>query len=104
MRPQPWQGRLALAGKLPKARSTGGAPVPRALELTHQPVCCGRIARMLPRALATALVLVVSSLTYAAAGRLTVRVTDAGTGKPIPARLSLRAADGSYPGDRVRHS
>src|SRR4051812_46049648 len=36
------------------------------------------------------------------AAKLTVRVTDAQTGKILPARLSLRASDGSYPGDRLR--
>jgi hypothetical protein len=34
-------------------------------------------------------------------GKLLVRVSDAGTGKPIAARLSVRASDGTYPGDRI---
>lgn len=33
--------------------------------------------------------------------RLTVRVLDAETGRVLPARLILRASDGSYPGDRL---
>src|SRR4051794_36703852 len=40
----------------------------------------------------------------ASAAKLTVRVTDADTGAALPARLSLRASDGSYPGDRLRLS
>lgn len=34
-------------------------------------------------------------------GRLALRVTDAATGQPLPARVALRAADGTYPGDRI---
>ena len=34
-------------------------------------------------------------------GKLTVRVTDAGSDEVMPARLSLRAADGTFPGDRL---
>src|SRR5687768_1241476 len=34
-------------------------------------------------------------------GTLAVRVLDAETGKPLPARLVLQAGDGSYPGDRL---
>ncbi|MDB5302918.1 MAG: hypothetical protein JWM97_467, partial [Phycisphaerales bacterium] len=34
-------------------------------------------------------------------GKLAVRVTDAQTGRPLPARLSLQASDGTYPADRI---
>src|SRR5688500_10171431 len=40
----------------------------------------------------------------AGTGKLTVRVLDAETGKTIPARLAVRAADGTYPGDRLAAS
>lgn len=52
-----------------------------------------------------AIAVVVSGLSglpvLAATGKLTVRVVDAETGKVIPARLVLKAADGTYPGDRL---
>src|SRR5688500_2822386 len=51
--------------------------------------------------LAALIVLPDPQVAAAATGTLVVRVTDAATGKPIPARLSLRAADGKYPGDRI---
>jgi hypothetical protein len=37
-------------------------------------------------------------------GKLTVRVVDDETGDAMPARLSLQASDGTYPGDRLRLS
>jgi hypothetical protein len=40
-------------------------------------------------------------LPAAETGKLTVRVLDAKTGQPMPARLALRASDGTYPGDRL---
>lgn len=40
----------------------------------------------------------------AATGKLMVRVVDAETGRPMPARLVLRASDGTYPGDRLNAS
>src|SRR3954463_7493374 len=36
--------------------------------------------------------------------KLTVRVSDADTGDVLPARLAIKAFDGSYPGDRLRLS
>jgi len=48
------------------------------------------------------LVLAVGTLAMAAeTGTLRVRVRDAETGRPLPARLALRASNGSYPGDRI---
>lgn len=45
-----------------------------------------------------------SGSTLAETGKLTVRVIDADAGTPIPARLALKASDGTYPGDRLRLS
>src|SRR5687767_5887731 len=38
---------------------------------------------------------------FAETGKLVVRVVDQETLKPLPARLMLRASDGTYPGDRM---
>lgn len=60
---------------------------------------------MLPNRLCfpLALLLIAGFLTHAhsATGELTVRVVDADTRQSLAARLVLRAADGSYPGDRI---
>lgn len=53
---------------------------------------------------AGAVLALASRLAAEAPAVLRVRVVDAETGRPLPARLSLRAADGSYPGDRLRLS
>lgn len=45
-----------------------------------------------------------ASPALAETGKLTIRVLDRDTEKLLPARLVLKAADGSYPGDRIDYS
>ena len=47
------------------------------------------------------LVAVPATSLLAQTGTLVVRVVDRETRKPLPARLALRASDGTYPGDRM---
>lgn len=60
-----------------------------------------RLAGVIAAAAVACLLLLHPENAVAATGKLVVRVTDADTGKPVPARLSLRASDGTYPGDRI---
>ena len=48
-----------------------------------------------------AAVLAMFSSAFAATGRVVVHVIDAGSGKPLPARLVLKTSDGQFPGDRI---
>lgn len=56
--------------------------------------------RCLRATIATLICLVATPL-IGQTGKLTIRVLDEETGKPFPARLALKAADGTYPGDRL---
>src|SRR5688572_16596081 len=64
----------------------------------------GRWALASCAAILTAGALFASNLAPEGRGRLPVRVVDAATGVPLPARLSMRSSDGRYPGDRLDSS